>query len=211
VEGFRLNGSGLVRDRCVFRDGGKDTDQGSHQDGDHTAAARATVAFCQGPDRYTWKGHPDEADSESGSSASTSHPPAVVNTSNFTTTDEFQTTAEELYNTFLDPQRVAAFTRAPPVLEPKVGGAFSLFGGNISGKFTLLTPGKEIVQDWRLKTWVDDHHCRLTLVFDQSLDGVTMRATWQGVPVGQEDVVKHNFESYYVRPIKQTFGFGAVL
>jgi activator of HSP90 ATPase len=38
-----------------------------------------------------------------------------------------------------------------------------------------------------------------------------MRVTWSGVPVGQEEVTKRNWGEYYVRSIKQTFGFGTIL
>lgn len=34
---------------------------------------------------------------------------------------------------------------------------------------------------------------------------------WSGIPVGEEDRVRGNFEDYYIRSIKITFGFGAVL
>ena len=49
--------------------------------------------------------------------------------------------------------------------------------------------------------------------FDQNdVDHVTvMRVTWEGVPVGQEDVARRNWGEYYVRSIKTTFGFGTVL
>ncbi|KAJ1957694.1 Co-chaperone, partial [Dispira parvispora] len=51
--------------------------------------------------------------------------PVVKNVGNTTTisdTIEFVTSAAELYLTLTDPGRVAAWTRAPPQLEPKVGG-----------------------------------------------------------------------------------------
>ncbi len=38
---------------------------------------------------------------------------SVVNTTTVTENEEFRTTATELYQTFTDPQRIAAFTRAP--------------------------------------------------------------------------------------------------
>ncbi|CRK25489.1 hypothetical protein BN1708_004033 [Verticillium longisporum] len=38
-----------------------------------------------------------------------------------------------------------------------------------------------------------------------------MRVSWTGVPVGQEDVTKRNWEEYYVNSIKRTFGFGTIL
>jgi hypothetical protein len=53
------------------------------------------------------------------------------------------------------------------------------------------------------------HFSTLTLVFDQGTDTTNLRLTWDGVPVGQEDVTKRNFGEYYVRSIKTTFGYGA--
>ncbi|KAL3457580.1 activator of Hsp90 ATPase [Aspergillus heterothallicus] len=134
----------------------------------------------------------------------------AVNTTTVTASDEFRTTAEELFQTFTDPQRIAAFTRGPPRQfdGAQVGGKFSIFDGNVTGEFVKLESPKLLVQKWRLAQWPADHFSTLEIGFDQNdLDGVTqMRVTWTGVPVGQEDVTKQNWELYYVRSIKQTFG-----
>lgn len=134
----------------------------------------------------------------------------VVNTTTVTDTEEFRTTADELYQTFTDVGRLTAFTRAPPrVFEgAKKGGKFSLFGGNVSGEYLELDPPNKVVQSWRLDQWPTGHHSRLQIEFDQNdVDHVTvMRVTWDGVPVGQEEVTKRNWLEYYVRSIKQTFG-----
>ncbi|KAI5802207.1 activator of Hsp90 ATPase [Pyronema domesticum] len=136
----------------------------------------------------------------------------VVNTVTLTETYEFNTSAEQLYLTFVEPQRVAAFTRASPrEFEPKEGGKFVLFGGNVEGAFKSLEQNKKIVQSWRLAEWPKDHFSTLTLVFDQGSDSTNLRLKWDGVPVGQDEVTKRNFEDYYVRSIKTTFGFGAIL
>ena len=135
---------------------------------------------------------------------------ALVNTTTVTATDEFRTTAEELFQTFTDPDRLAAFTRSPPKpLEAAQQGArFELFGGNVSGKHVLLDPPRTIVQDWRLNQWPQGHYSQLRIDFDQNdVDHVTvMRVTWTGVPIGQEEVTKRNWGEYYVRSIKTTFG-----
>ena len=129
--------------------------------------------------------------------------------------DEFRCPASELYATFTDPQRLAAFTRAPPrVFEgAKVGGKFELFDGNVGGEYARLDEPKGIVQKWRLKQWPAGHYSVLDIRFDQNdADAVTaMRVEWKGVPVGQEEVTKRNWEEYYVRSIKKTFGFGTIL
>lgn len=136
--------------------------------------------------------------------------PSLVNTTTVTDKEEFRTTAAQLFQTFTDPQRLAAFTRAPPkVFEgAKEGGKFELFGGNVSGQFLELVEPTKIVQSWRLDQWPKGHFSKLQIEFDQNdRDAVTvMRVEWSGVPIGQEDVTKRNWLEYYVKSIKTTFG-----
>ncbi|CAG7995681.1 unnamed protein product [Penicillium salamii] len=157
--------------------------------------------------------HPQtKAEQPSATKTSTSKAGKVaVNTTTVTASDEFRTTASELYSTFTDPQRIAAFTRGPPRdwEGANVGAKFAIFDGNVTGQFVTLNEPKQIVQTWRLAQWPEGHFSSLEINFDQNdIDGVTqMRVTWSGVPVGQEDVTKQNWEMYYVRSIKQTFGY----
>lgn len=95
---------------------------------------------------------PGSSKIEQGKATPSSGP--LVNTITLTDGIEFQTSAEQLYSVFVDPQRVAAFTRSPPQsFEPKEGGKFSLFGGNVEGVFKVLEQNKKIVQSWRLGGW----------------------------------------------------------
>ena len=146
----------------------------------------------------------------SNTSSSTAQNGPSVNTTSVNSTEEFRTTATELYQTFTSADRLAAFTRAPPkVFEgAHVGGKFELFGGNVSGEFLELEQPTKIVQKWRLAQWVQGHYSRLEIRFDQNeRDAVTvMRVNWDGVPVGQEEVTRRNWGEYYVRSIKTTFG-----
>jgi activator of HSP90 ATPase len=134
----------------------------------------------------------------------------IVNTTTVTDNEEFRTTAEELYQTFVDPGRLAAFTRSPPkVFEgAHKGGKFELFGGNVSGEYLELEQPKKVVQSWRLREWPAGHFSKLQIEFDQNdVDHVTvMRVVWEGVPIGQEEVTKRNWTEYYIKSIKQTFG-----
>lgn len=143
-----------------------------------------------------------------------------VNVTTVSSTEEFRTTAAELYATFTQASRIAAFTRGPPKLfegddggAARVGGRFEIFGGNVSGAYTGLEPPTGLVQSWRLAQWPQGHFSELEIRFDQNdVDGVTvMRVEWRGVPVGQEEVTRRNWGEYYVRSIKTTFGFGAIL
>lgn len=132
----------------------------------------------------------------------------VVNTTNLTLKPAFSASPEELYRIFTNEGMVAAWSRSKPELEVKTGGKFKLFGGNISGSFTELNENKNIKMKWRLKEWKPDHYADLTLDFVPEDTQTVMVTKWVGVPVDQRDRVEANFENYYVKPIKGTFGLG---
>lgn len=171
----------------------------------HAAGSNPSSGFS------TPKMHPQSATPKpTDSTSATTSTSGIVNTTTVTDNEEFRTTADEMYQTFVDPQRLAAFTRSPPkVFEgAKKGGKFELFGGNVSGEYLELVPGKKVVQSWRLSQWPAGHFSKLQIEFDQNdVDHVTvMRVMWEGVPVGQEEVTKKNWLEYYVKSIKQAFG-----
>ncbi|KAK3691650.1 Co-chaperone [Vermiconidia calcicola] len=156
-------------------------------------------------------------DPVSNSTTSTSNPSKgpSVNVTSLSDQQEFRTTADQLFETFTDPQRIAAFTRAPPkVFEgAKEGAKFEIFGGNVSGSFVKLDRPSYIEQKWRLAQWPAGHFSTLKIKFEQNdVDAVTiMNVKWEGVPIGQEEPTKRNWGEYYVRSIKTTFGFGTIL
>jgi activator of HSP90 ATPase len=147
--------------------------------------------------------------------STTSTSKSNVNVTSLSDQQEFRTTAEQLYETFTDPQRIAAFTRAPPKLfeGAREGGKFELFGGNVQGEYTKLQKPTYIEQSWRLAQWPANHFSTLKIKFEQNdVDAVTiMRVDWEGVPIGQEEPTQKNWSEYYVRSIKTTFGFGTIL
>ena len=79
--------------------------------------------------------------------------PKAVHTTTLTEDIEFQTTAKELYDVFVQPDKLAAWTRSQPIIDPKVGGKLVLFQGNVKGEFLVLEEGKKIEQTWRLPQW----------------------------------------------------------
>lgn len=126
----------------------------------------------------------------------------------------FNTTADQLYLTLLDQARIAAWSRSAPQIEafpPKEGSTFKLFGGSVSGKLLKLVPNQQITQLWRLEDWKEGHFAQLDIQLVQGTSETKMVVKWTGIPVGEEDRVRGNFENYYIRSIKITFGFGAVL
>lgn len=152
-----------------------------------------------------------------------------VETSTINSTQKFQCNAQEFYDSMTRIEMVTAFTRGHVKLEPFKGGKFELFGGNISGTFEELVPGKKIVQRWRYKQWPAEHYSTVTMeivekvmvdnfskgfendfaVFQNDHTEVNLKQT--GVPVSELEVTKDNWERYYWDSIKKTFGFGAFI
>jgi activator of HSP90 ATPase len=83
----------------------------------------------------------------------TAQKPKGIHTTTLTEDIEFTTTAKELYDVFVQPEKLAAWTRSKPSIDPKVGGKFVLFQGNVKGEFITLEEGKKIEQTWRLPQW----------------------------------------------------------
>lgn len=153
--------------------------------------------------------------STSSTSASSTSGGSVINTTSLSDQQEFRAPASEVYAVFTDPQRIAAFTRGPPKLfeGAKPNAKFEIFGGNVSGSYVKLEEPTYLEQKWRLAQWPAGHYSTLKIKFEQNdVDGVTiMRVDWEGVPVGQEEPTKRNWDEYYIRSIKTTFGFGTIL
>lgn len=146
-----------------------------------------------------------------GMEAKTKGKCSIINTAEISENIDFQASTSQLYSVFIDHSRLKIWTRSTPEVDPKVGGKFSFFGGNVQGEFLELVESKLIIQKWRLKTWPEGHYAKLKLIFDQSFDGTLLRMKMSDIPVGQEEVVKCNFQEYYIKPIKTVFGYGSVL
>lgn len=58
-----------------------------------------------------------------------------------------------LYEAFLDATQFSAATGAPAEIDRAPGGAFSCFGGAITGRTVELVPNQRIVQAWRVVSW----------------------------------------------------------
>jgi activator of HSP90 ATPase len=123
-----------------------------------------------------------------------------------TVKDEFFTSAHELYDIFLNPDKVRAWTRSgASIIEPKENGKFE-FWGNVSGYITKLVPDESISLKWRIKEFPENHYTDVTLNFVQESDRVVLNVKQSGLKIPYDEQVKSNWVNYYFNPIKTTFG-----
>lgn len=131
-----------------------------------------------------------------------------ISTKNLTMKEVFLTSAEELYTTLIDQQRLEAFTRSSVKVDASRGGAFVLFNGNVTGKFQELISGEKIVMQWRYKSWPDGYHSTATIKLDQKDDCTELVLIQSGIPEEDYDRTKQGWKQYYWASMKQTFCWG---
>ncbi|KAI7827121.1 activator of Hsp90 ATPase [Gamsiella multidivaricata] len=149
---------------------------------------------------------PTPIPSASKPSATTS---GAVNTTTLEESIEMQASAHDVYDVLLNQAKVAAWTRSgDSKIEAKVGSKFSFFGGNVSGEIKELVEDKKIVQSWRLGSWPAGHYSTVTMDISENTNSTVIKFRQEGVPVGEQDITRQNWNSYYWTEIKRTFGYG---
>jgi activator of HSP90 ATPase len=66
---------------------------------------------------------------------------------------DYKTTPERIYQVLLDAKQFKTCSGLPAEIDPKVGGWFSLFAGQIEGRNVELIKNQRIVQAWRPASW----------------------------------------------------------
>lgn len=66
---------------------------------------------------------------------------------------DYKTTPDRIYQVLLDAKQFTACSGLPAEIDPKVGGWFRLFNGQIEGRNVELVPNQRVVQAWRPAYW----------------------------------------------------------
>jgi len=107
-----------------------------------------------------------------------------------------------VYHALMDSRTHAKFSGRPATISPKPGGAFTAYGGYISGANLELVPGKKIVQFWRSVNWPKFHYSTVTYELTKVRGGTRLRFTQVGVPDKDYKAKKEGWPHAYWRPIK---------
>jgi activator of HSP90 ATPase len=96
---------------------------------------------------------------------------AIMKTCDVKIHDRFHCSKKELFLTFCDLERVKAFTHnSVSNYDCKQGGFFSLFSDNITGRFLAVVPYDRLDMLWRFKSWPNEHHSRVSILFHDDND-----------------------------------------
>lgn len=135
--------------------------------------------------------------------------PAVLKSLNFE--EEFKCTAADFYESLTREELVSRFTQGQAKVVAKVGGEFSLFGGNVEGEFVELTKDKTIKQKWRFKNWPAGHYSSVSFEIETRDDCVLVKLRQTDVPGHEYEKVKEGWKRFYFEPMRRILGFGSSL
>lgn len=111
-------------------------------------------------------------------------------------------TPQRVFGALTDSAQFSTLTGgAPASIGRDEGGAFSCFGGMITGRQVELVPGKRIVQAWRAANW--DEGVYSIARFDLVADGGTTRLIFDqsGFPAGQGEHLEAGWHKMYWEPL----------
>jgi activator of HSP90 ATPase len=113
----------------------------------------------------------------------------------------FAAPPDKVYRAILE--ELGKVTGAPTSGSTSEGGAFTAFGGYISGRQIELVPEKRVVQAWRAKPWVEGVYSIVR--FELQADGAKTRLVFDhdGFPEGEKEHLSSGWQAQYWEPIRK--------
>jgi activator of HSP90 ATPase len=103
----------------------------------------------------------------------------------------------------LDAKQFAAFSGMPATIDPREGGAFSMFGGMIVGRNVELVSGRRIVQAWRPTHWDPGVYSMVRFAYSAHGSGSRVILDHTGFPQGEYDHLSSGWDEHYWEPLKK--------
>lgn len=96
----------------------------------------------------------------------------------------------------------------PVEVSSEVGGAFSAFGGHITGRHVELVPNQRIVQAWRAASWEPGQYSIARFELTEQGSGTKLVLDHAGFPPGQAAHLAEGWKANYWEPLEKYFAQG---
>lgn len=93
-------------------------------------------------------------------------------------------------------------------VSPEVGGAFSAFGGYVTGRHIELVPNDRIVQAWRAGGWDPGQYSIAKFVLIEQGSGTKLVFDHTGFPEGKGQHLAEGWRTNYWEPLEKYFAQG---
>src|SRR5437868_309021 len=119
----------------------------------------------------------------------------------FTVSALIPASPERVYQAWMDGEQHGWMTGAEAEVDPRVGGAFSAWGGYITGTTLELEPFHRIVQTWRSSDFqAGDPESKIEVVLDPAPGGTMLTLNHSNIPDGQGANYQHGWVESYFEP-----------
>jgi activator of HSP90 ATPase len=119
--------------------------------------------------------------------------------------EDFKVSPQRIYEALLDSKQFAAFTGVPAEIDPKAGGAFTLFGGQILGRNVELITRQRIVQAWRPASWAPGVYSIVKFELQPHDSGSRLLLDHTGFPEGLADHLNSGWHTHYLNTLQKFF------
>jgi len=125
----------------------------------------------------------------------------------FTVKTTLNTSAKQVYKSWLSTQGHSKMTGGPAFISDKVGDSFTVWDGYIKGENLVLEPYNKIVQSWRSTNFKEnDADSRIEVTLSEKDGETEITLIHTNVPDGGEHYIKDWNENYF-EPMKAYFEF----
>ena len=93
----------------------------------------------------------------------------------------------------------------PVEVSSEAGGAFSAFGGHITGRHVELVPGERMVQAWRAAGWGPGQYSIARFELVEQGSGTKLVFDHTGFPQGQAQHLAEGWKANYWEPLEKYF------
>ena len=123
----------------------------------------------------------------------------MVNTRTIEQTVTFKARPHVVYEMLMDSAKHTQFTGAEAIISREVGGAFTAYGGALTGTNVELVPDTKIVQSWQAGSdhWPRDHYSTATFLLEEAEGGTRLTFTQTDVPEQSYDDISQGWRDYY--------------
>jgi uncharacterized protein YndB with AHSA1/START domain len=90
-------------------------------------------------------------------------------------------------------------------ISTEVGGAVSMFGGDIRARNVELVPGKRVVQAWRSSRWPEGVYSIVRFELTPEGEGTTLVFDQSGYPDEAEKMLEGGWSQMYWQPMNAMF------
>jgi len=91
----------------------------------------------------------------------------------------------------------------PTEISREVGGAFTLFGGYITGRHVELVPNERIVQAWRTGGWAPGVYSIAKFELVEQGSGTKIVFDHTGFPKGEAEALASGWKAHYWEPLQK--------